>query len=77
MLLFILGEIGQWLGALTGIGGVVLEIVTGADYGYVAITASAVLWGLATKCKYYSKEHLLGMRRGKNPYNPGPWGGKR
>ena len=52
--LSIIGEIGQWAGLVASVGGVVCELVTHADAGYIVITIAAVLYAGATKVKYYS-----------------------
>lgn len=47
------GEIGQWIGMVASIAGLIVEAVTGADYGYIMLTAGSLAWGIFTKIKYY------------------------
>lgn len=48
-----IGDIGQWLGLLACIGGIVTEIHYAADMWHYLITIGAIVWGVATKVKYY------------------------
>ena len=43
------GMIGQWVGAIAVISGIFIEIVMGADIGYIAITAGSFCYAIATK----------------------------
>jgi len=51
-----IGEIGQWLGMAASIGGFIVEIATGADIGFVLITAGSLAWAVATKLKYHRRK---------------------
>lgn len=47
------GNIGQWAGLFLCVIGVIVELITHADYGYVILSSSSLVWGCATKIKYY------------------------
>ena len=51
--MFKLGEVGQWAGMAASLGGLIVEAITGADIGFVLITAGSLAWAIATKIKYY------------------------
>ena len=51
--MFRIGEIGQWAGMAASLGGFIVEAATGADIGFVLITAGSLIWAIATKVKYY------------------------
>ncbi len=59
--MFRIGEIGQWVGMAASIAGIIIEGITGADYGYLILTAGSLAWGIFTKVKYYRI-----VRGGKN-----------
>jgi len=48
------GNIGQWCGLIVCVVGVIVELITHADYGYVILSSSSLIWGCATKIKYYT-----------------------
>lgn len=50
-----LGEVGQWAGMAASIAGLVIEIVTRADVGYIILTIGSLAWGIGTKVKYYRR----------------------
>lgn len=61
------GELGQWIGMAATIGGLIVEGLTGADIGYVLITAGSLLWSIFTKVKYYRRK--MGGKHGLDfPY---------
>jgi hypothetical protein len=54
--MFRIGEIGQWIGMAASVAGLAVEMVYGADLGFVLITAGALAWAVATKVKYYRRK---------------------
>ena len=56
------GEIGQWAGLAASVAGLIVEAITGADYGYIILTAGSLAWGVFTKIKYY--RIIKGARNG-------------
>ncbi len=57
----ILGCIGQWMGLLMCTIGTVLLFVTKHDIANVLISSSSVMWGIATKIKYYGNKYRKGV----------------
>jgi len=53
----ITGSIGQWLGIVFLGVGIGVEISLHADYGYLLITIGSAVFAIATKYKYYNKQH--------------------
>jgi len=59
--LILIGSFGQWLGGIVSAFGIGFEIASGADIGYVLITAGSVLFAIFTKVKYW-KNSGVGQR---------------
>lgn len=57
--MFRLGEIGQWIGMVATVGGLIVEAITGAGYGFVILTAGSLTWAIFTKVKYYRRKARL------------------
>jgi hypothetical protein len=51
--LFFIGSLGQWIGGIVSAFGIGYEWASGADLGYVLITAGSVLFAIFTKVKYW------------------------
>lgn len=64
----IVGDVGQWLGALGTIGGSFLEVKDKAPWVTVIVMVAAFAWGIATKVKYYRTKAEIrnAMMGGKN-----------
>ena len=54
--MFRFGEIGQWVGMAACVAGLAVEAVTGADVGFILITAGSLAWAVFTKVKYYRRK---------------------
>ena len=53
----LIGIIGQWMAVLTTTSGLTYEVITGAHFGFVLITAGALAFAVFTKIKYsYSQD---------------------
>ena len=59
----LIGNIGQWCGLSMCTLGVVLLIVTQSQIANILISSASVIWGVATKIKYYGSKLI---RRRKN-----------
>lgn len=46
-----IGIIGQWVGMLAVICGILIEVSMGAHFGFCAITAGSLVWAIATKIR--------------------------
>lgn len=46
------GIVGQWLAVLMVSVGLIVEVATGANLGFVIITAGSLIFAIATKIKY-------------------------
>ena len=49
MRLTIFGMVGQWLGMLAVIGGIIYEVHTGAHIGWVILTSGSLVYAISTK----------------------------
>ena len=49
------GMIGQWLGMLAIVIGIIYEIHTGAHFGYILITIGGFIYAVATKIVHRRK----------------------
>lgn len=58
-LIKLFGVIGQWLGLLFTLIGLVLFIIIKADLAVIFISAGCVFWGVATKLKYYHNNQMF------------------
>lgn len=45
------GIIGQWVGMVMVICGILIEVSMGAEIGFAAITAGSLVWAIATKIR--------------------------
>jgi len=48
-----IGMLGQWLACFLLIVGLIIEVVYGANIGFVLITIGGLVLALATKVKYW------------------------
>ena len=46
------GIVGQWVGMLCCVAGLLGEVVLGGEWYLVLITAGSLLWGVATKVRH-------------------------
>lgn len=46
-----IGIIGQWVGMLAVIIGILIEVSMGAHIGFAAITGGSLVWAFATKIR--------------------------
>ena len=60
-----LANFGQWLGMCLLLVGVIVEVYTGADVGYMAITIGSAVFAIWTKIKYYVIDQ--DKKKGKEP----------
>lgn len=52
----LIGIYGQWLAVFVTTAGIGIEVGYGAHFGYILITAGAVILALATKVKYHRRK---------------------
>ena len=49
--------IGQWFAGLMGVAGLTYELITGAHFGYILITACGVAGYIFTKIRHEMKQN--------------------
>lgn len=53
------GLVGQWVGMIAVVIGIVIEIQLGAHLGFVLITAGALVYAIATKLVNFQEEEMV------------------
>lgn len=61
----IFGMIGQWVGLLCSLTGIVLLAYYITNPGSIFISCGSVAWGIGTKLKYYAGIKAIEKERGK------------
>ncbi|MDD4893303.1 MAG: hypothetical protein PHH73_04810 [Candidatus Rickettsiella isopodorum] len=63
-----LGNCGQWISLILALAGIIFMLLNAIDLGTVGVSISSMLWGIATKIKYFRviKKRKMGVPNGKH-----------